>query len=155
MVKIKKPALGFVFVCISLVFAVTALALFITTYNVGGYTLSRWALACTVIAIWLLLCLAVNMALFGDKPVWSGLVYAATVFLLIYGLMRFIQPCLTPIGFILGAGDLNMGDTALNKIVAERSIITAVFYVLSVIAAVAASFMSAERKSSAGARQEG
>lgn len=153
MFKLKKPALGFVFTVAAAVFSVVALALFITTYNVGGYTLSRWALTCTVIALWLLICLAANAFAFGDKPVWGGVVYALCAFLLIYGFMQFIQPCLTPIGFIFGAGDLNMGDTALNKIVAERSIVTAVFYVLAVAFTVTASFCSAENKTAA--RREG
>lgn len=145
MLKIKKPGLAFVFVCLSLVFSIVALALFLSTYSVGGYTLSRGAVTCSVLSIWLLIMLMGNVLLRGDKPVWTGIVYALAVFLLIYGLMQFIQPCLTPIGFVFGAGDLNMGDTALNKIVANRSIVTAVFYVLAAVCTVAAAFISADK----------
>ena len=145
MLKIKKPGLAFVFICLALVFSVVAFALFLSTYSVGGYTLNRWAVACSVLAIWLLIMLACNMLLRGDKPVWTGIIYALAAFLLVYGMMQFIQPCLTPIGFVFGAGDLNMGDTALNKVVANYSIVTAVFYVLAAGCTVATAFMSADK----------
>lgn len=145
MLKIKKPGFAFAFICLAFVFSVIALALFISTYSVGGYTLSRWALTCSILSTWLLFLLAGNMLFRGDKPAWTGIIYALAVFLLIYGFMRFIQPCLTPIGFVFGAGDLNMGDTALNKVVAGYSIVTAVFYVLAALFTVIAAFMSADK----------
>lgn len=144
MFKIKKPGLGFIAVCLALVFSVVALALFVNTYKVGGYTLSRWALTCSILSIWFLLLLALNMLFFGDKPFWCGIIYALTAFMLVIGVTQFIQPCLTPIGFVFGAGDLNMGDTALNKVVANQSIVTAVFYVLAVLCTVVAAFLPAE-----------
>ena len=145
MFKIKKPGLAFVFVCMALVFSIVALALFLSTYSVGGYSLSRWALTCSVFSIWFLLLLAGNMLFRGDKPVWSGIIYAIVVFLLVYGLVTFLQPCLVPIGFAFFSSDLNMGDSALNKIVAYRSVATAAFYVLATVFTVVTAFMSADK----------
>lgn len=153
--KIKLPGIGFYFSAAALVFSVAGMCLFLVTYNVGGYTLSRWALTCSVLAVWLLLFITVNMFIKGDKPFWCSLLFVLAVFLLTYGLLKFIQPCLTPIGFVFGASDLNMGDTALNKVVAYYSVATAAFYVLSVLSILAAAFLPETKKNRAQLRRHG
>lgn len=146
MLKVKKPAVGFILICVSLALAIVATAMFLYTFSVGKYTLSRWALTCSVLAVWIMILLILNSLFFGDERAWTGVLYALAVFLLIYGFMQFIQPCLSPIGFAFGAGDLNMGDTALNKKVAVLAVVTAVFYVFSAISLIVAAFFPAVRR---------
>lgn len=144
--KIKIPGIGFAFALLSLIFSIIAFSLFINTYNIGGYTISRMAVTCSVIAIWLQLLLLINMLFQGSNPSWSGIVYAVIAFLLVYAFAEFIQPCLSPIGFVLGAGDLNMGDTELNKIVASKSLVTAGFYLFSALLITISAFIRPEWK---------
>lgn len=142
--KIKIPGIGFAFAFLSFVFSIVALSMFLNTYDIGGYTLSRKALTCSILALWLEFLLLLNMLFQGEKPSWGGLVYAAIAFLLVYAFAQFIQPCLSPIGFVFGAGDLNMGDTELNKIVANKSIVTSVFYLISALLICISAFISPE-----------
>lgn len=144
MIKIKKPGIGFMLLGVALIFAIVAFAMYFSTYDVGGYTINRWAAMYTALSLWCLVFLEVNILFFGDKPFWTYIIYALTAFMLVYSLLLLIQPCLTPIGFVFGAGDLNMGDSALNEVVANKSIVTAVFYVLAAFYTIAAAFMPAE-----------
>lgn len=144
----KKKRIGAAFPVgvFALVVAVAALVMYFVTYRIGSYTINRWALICTALGIWFVAFLCLNMVIKGDKPAWCSIFYVLAVFLLTYGLLRFLQPCLTPIGFAFGASDLNMGDTQLNKTVAYFSVATAALYIVSVFCIILAAFLPAERK---------
>ncbi len=147
--KLQTPSIGFFSAAAAFVFAIVATILFFNTYAVGGYTLSRWAVTCSIIAVWLLAFLSINTLLVGEKPFWTNILYGVVAFLLTYGLLQFLQPCLTPIGFAFGSSDLNMGDSALNKVVAVQAVITAVFYLLAIIGTIVSSFVASTKVSKA------
>lgn len=143
-IKIKIPGLGFMFIVLAIVFSIISLVFYINTYKIEPYTIDRWALMYTVLAMWCLVFLAVNMLFKGDKPVWCIVVYAGAVFMMIYALLRLLQPCINPIGYVFGSGDLMMGDFEKNRQIASSSITTAVFYVITAVFTIAAAFSPAE-----------
>lgn len=139
MIKLKKPSLGFILIAISFVCTVVAFILFLSTYDVFSYELNRWALTCSVLAIWGLLFLGVNTLIKGENPVWTFIIYAVIVFLLTYAVIQFIKPCLSPIGIYFTVK--NMGDTATNEIGVPRALITTGFYLVSIICCTISSFV--------------
>ncbi len=151
MKKIKVPGVAFFLTAVALLATVAAFILFFSTYRVGGYKIDRWTVTCSVLSLWFLACICASMFFEGDKPFVRDIFLVLTVFLLTFGVTKFIHPCLTPIGFAFAAGDLNMGDSALNRVIAIRSVITAVFYVIAIVCTILACFFSARWK---GGEQE-
>ncbi len=142
MKKIKIPGVGFIIGVVALLCAIVGFILFFSTYNVAGYKLNRWTVTCTALAIWFLLCACVSMFFEKEGSRVRDVFLILAVFCLTYGVLKFIHPCLTPIGFAFAASDLNMGDSALNRVIAVRAVITAVFYVLAIIATIVTCFLA-------------
>ncbi len=140
---VKKPGLGFVFAALALVFAIVATALFAATDSVSGTRSNRWAVMCCVLAIWILAFLLVNMLFQGDKPFWTNALFVVVPFLMLFAFLLFIKPHVFTLGFVFGAGDLNMGNVALRQLTAQYAMSAAVFFVLSVICSVVTAFMPA------------
>lgn len=130
---------------VALVCTIASLVMFLFTYKVAVFTLNRWTLSCTVFAMWLIVFLIANSVFRGDRPFWTIFAYILVVFLMTYGMLRFLQPCITPIGFAFGASDLNMGDTALNRVVAYMSVATTVLYLVAIVCTVVAAFFKSGR----------
>ena len=138
MLKPKVPGLGFGALALAFVLTAVAFAMHFATYAAGSYATSRWTIMCSVLAMWLLLLLLVNGLFVGEKPAWTGFIYALTAFLLTYGAAKFMQPCLTQIGIYF---TVNMGDTAMNEAVTKLSIPTAILYVAAVLLTIVAAFL--------------
>ncbi len=143
-IKIKIPGLGFIAVFLALIFSIISLVFYINTYAIEPFPIDRWSIMFTAFSIWCLAFLLINMLFKGDRPFWCIIIYALTAFMLIYSLLRMLQPCINAIGYTLGAGDLQMGDSAKNKLITSSSITTAVFYVLSAVFTIVAAFLPAE-----------
>ena len=144
--RISRLRPGFYFSAAALLFAVAGLVLYLVTYGIEPYALNRWALTCSVLAVWLLLFIAINTLLRGEKPFWTGLLFIPAAFLLVYGMLQFLQPCLSPIAFTFVSSDLNMGDTEANKVIAYYAVATAACYLLSVVCIFVAAFLPAGRR---------
>lgn len=138
MIKPKIPGLGFGALALALALTIAAFAMHFATYAAGSYATSRWTIMCSVLSVWLMVLLLVNGLLVGERPAWTGFIYALIAFLLTFGAAKFMQPCLTQIGIYF---TVNMGDTAMNEAVTKLSIPTAVLYVAAVILTIAAAFL--------------
>ena len=138
MLKPKVPGFGFGAAALALVCTIVGFVMFFLTYAAGGYAISRWTIMCSVLSMWLLVLLMLNGIFAGEKPVWTAVIYAVIAFLLTYGTIRFIQPCLTQIGIYF---TVNMGDVEMNRIVTFRSITSAAFYVAAIIMTIVSAFL--------------
>ena len=136
--KIRIPGLGFGAAALAFVCVLVAFILYFPTYSAGGYAQSRWTIMCCVLSMWLLLLLIANGLFFGEKPAWASVIYAAAAFLITYGALRFIQPCLTQIGIYF---TVNMGDIEMNRAVTYYSITAEVFYVLGAVFTIVSAFL--------------
>lgn len=141
---IKKPSIGFWFVSAGLALSIVAFALYFSTYKALGYNQDYWVIAMMVIALWGFGCLIVNGLLAGNKPFFMDIFYALVAFALVFATIKFITPCLSPIGIYFTVH--NMGDVEANAIGVPRAIAGAVFYVLSVVCVVVASFVNFFKK---------
>lgn len=142
--NIKKPSLGFWLLTAALILAIVAFALYFATYSALGYSQDYWVIAMMVIAFWGFACLLVNGLLMGNKPFFMDVFYAIAVFALVFATIKFITPCLSPIGIYFTVH--NMGDVEANAIGVPRAIAGVVFYVLSVVCVIVASFVNLFKK---------
>ena len=79
--------------------------------------------------------------LLGDKPFWVDVLYIIAMFALVISAIKFITPCLSPIGIYFTVH--NMGDVEANAAGVPRSIAGIVIFVLAIVClAVAAFFKS-------------
>lgn len=144
MLKIKKIKVGFILNVLSLILTLIALFLFLSTYEVFSFQINRWAVTCSILAIWGLLFLTINSLFKGEKQFWTSLIYPIIVVLITYAALQFIKPCLSPIAIFFTVR--NMGDTATYEIGVPRAIITAVLYILALILSVVSSFMASTKE---------
>lgn len=144
MIKIKKPSLGFWLLTAGLVLSIVAFVLYFMTYSALGYNQDYWVIAMMVIAYWSFACLLVNGLLAGNKPFFMDIFFAITAFALVFATIKFLTPCLSPIGIYFTVH--NMGDVEANAIGVPRAIAGVVFYVLSVVCVVVASFVNLFKK---------
>lgn len=142
--KLKKPSLGFWFISAGFVLSIVAFALYFATYNALGYSQDYWVIAMMVIALWSFVCLLVNGLLMGNKPFFMDVFYALAAFALVFATIKFLTPCLSPIGIYFTVH--NMGDVEANAIGVPRAIAGVVFYLLSVICVIVASFVNLFKK---------
>lgn len=143
-IKLKKPGLGFIAICVAFILSIVAFCLYFKTYKIEPFEHDRMTITFTIFAMWCMVFLALNMLFKGDKPFWTLIIYPAIAFFLIYALLKLMLPCVNAIGYTLGAGDLIMGNVEKNRAITNTSIMTAVFYVLSAVFVMAAAFMPAE-----------
>lgn len=141
--NLKSLHVGFFFTLLSLILSIVALVLFVITYNIFGYNLNRWVFLMTFMSIWLMGFVTVNTIFNGEQPFWVSYLYVIVTTLLVFSLVQFINPCLSPIGVYF---TVNMGDVETNALGVPRAIATAVFYVLAIIFNLIASFLPSVSK---------
>lgn len=142
--KIKKPAIGFWLISAGLILSIVAFALYFATYDALGYNQDYWVIAMMVIAFWGFVCLIVNGLLVGNKPFFMDIFFVLVAFALVFATIKFLTPCLSPIGIYFTVH--NMGDVEANAIGVPRAIAGVVFYLLSVVCVIVASFMNFFKK---------
>lgn len=145
--KIKKPSLGFWLLTAGLVLSIVAFVLYFMTYDAFGYNQDYWVIAMMVIAFWSLACLIVNGLFAGNKPFFMDVFYAIAVFALVFAMIEFLTPCLSPIGIYFTVH--NMGDVEANAIGVPRSIAGVVLFVLAVVCVLIAAFVNLSSKKEA------
>lgn len=139
-IKIKKPSVGFWLLVGGLVLSVVAFILYFMTYNALGYSQDYWVIAMMVIAFWSLACLLVNGLLAGNRPFFMDVFYTIAVFCLVVATIKFLTPCLSPIGIYFTVQ--NMGDVEANAIGVPRCIAGVTLYVIAISLVIAASFIN-------------
>lgn len=140
--KFHALGIGFGFLSVSLILTLVGFIWTYKTYAIDNFTINRRVVFMTVLSIWFMVFLLAKTPFMGNKPLWSGMVYAAIAFMQVYALLLFIQPCISAIGYVFGASDLIMGDVEKNRAVANGTIVTAVLYVIAAICTIAAAFCS-------------
>ena len=138
-IRVYKPLGGFILLAIGLMFAIVAFALYFATYGALGYSHDYWVIAMVVIALWSFVCLLVNGLLAGNKPFFLDFFYVILAFTLTYATIRFITPCLSPIGIYFTVH--NMGDVEANALGVPRAIAAVVFFLLTIVCLRVASFI--------------
>ena len=141
---IKKPSLGFGLLAACCVLAIVGFALYFATFNALGYSQDYWVIAMNVIALWSLLCLLANGLFAGNKPFFMDAFYAIAVFALVFATVKFLSPCLSPIGIYFTVH--NMGDVEANAIGVPRAIAGVASYLLSIVCIIVASFVNLSKK---------
>ena len=142
--RIKRPALGFWFLTVGLIFSIVAFELYNLTYDALGYSQDYWVIAMMVLAFWSFACLLVNGLFAGNKPFFMDIFYAILAFALVLATIKFLSPCLSPIAIYFTVH--NMGDVEANAIGVPRAIAGVVFYLLSVVCVIMASFEDLAQK---------
>ena len=142
--KIKKPSIGFWLVTASFLLSIVAFVLYFMTYSALGYNQEYWVIAMMIFAFWSFACLLVNGILVGNKPFFMDVFYALATFALVFATIKFITPCLSPIGIYFTVH--NMGDVEANAIGVPRAIAGVVLYLLAIVCVVVASFMNLSKK---------
>lgn len=141
--KLKTPSVGLYLTLTSIVLAIAGLIMFFETYNVYKYSINRWALAYTIIAIWLMATSIVNTLIRGNKPIWFGALNVVAVILLTLAATKFFSPCVSPMAIYF---TVNMGDVQTQALGVPRSLWAMGLYLVSIIIFVVSSFFSLARK---------
>lgn len=148
MIKFKRLNVGFYITLLSFISAVVSLIMFMATYSVFKYSFNRWVFFMTFLSIWAMGFMLVNTFLVGDKPFWVSYVYVLISVMLVLSLVKFINPCLSPIGIYFTVH--NMGDVETNAIGVPYSLVTAGFYLVAIISNLVASFLPSVKKDKRG-----
>lgn len=141
---IKKPSFGFWLITAGLQLSIVAFVLYFMTYKALGYSQDYWVIAMMVIALWSFACLLVNGLFAGNKPFFMDFFYILATFSLVIATIKFITPCLSPIGIYFTVH--NMGDVEANAIGVPRAIAGVVFYLLAIVCVRVASFVNLSRR---------
>ena len=129
MLKNKRISAGFYFLITASVFAILGVAFYGVAYSIFEYAYDRLALSLTIVSVWLIGFLLIDAIFTRDNPKFSMTFYALAFFMLTYSVIRFITPCLTPIGIIFTVG--NMGDYAKTAAATNYCLFATGFYIVS------------------------
>ncbi len=140
--KIKKPSVGFYLSLASLVFAIVACVLYFLTYDALHFT-DRWVTALTFIGLWSLVFLTVSALVTGNKPFYVDIFYVIAAFTLTVAALKFLVPCLSPIGIYY---TVTMGDMESYAVGVPRCIACCVFFVVSVVCLIVSAFFRISKK---------
>ena len=138
--KFKRiPCVGFYLLILSLITLIVAYILSFATFNAFSYDVNKFVIVLPIFAA-IIIVLEIAMSFIDkDKPFWTrgiDLLYAVFV---IFAFANLLIPFLTPIGIYF---TVNMGDTETYAIAIPRCIAGCVFYVVSAITFVVASFFN-------------
>lgn len=135
--KIYRPRTGTYLLAASLVLALVGFGYFFSSYAVFGFSLSRWVIALTVIAVWCILLLIANGLYSGERPLWTAIFYVITGFCLVLAALEFVKPGIASIATYF---TVNMGDMETFEIAVPQTITGVALYVVSAVLAITASF---------------
>ncbi len=138
--RFRIPFVGFVFTLLAFIATLVALGKYINLYTVAGYATNWWTVLYSVLPALFLAVILVNSLLLADDPFFMIIFYVASAFMLIYGALAMLQPCISEIAFVLGSPDLAMGDNAIRVFISDNSIDTTVWYVVAAVFTIIGAF---------------
>lgn len=155
--KLHLPGVGFYIALGSLVFTIVAFILYGMTFDAFHYDPDKWVTALLVIAIWCFVCIFAGVIFSGNNANWTGIMYYVAAFALTLALIKFLTPCLSPIGIYFTVH--NMGDVEANAVGVPRSIVTIVMFVLAIVSLIVSAFfggaLGARKKKGIGSKADG
>ncbi len=144
MIKIKAPRAGFYILAAALVLSIVAFIMYSATFDAFHFVSEKWVIALMIIAIWSITCLLINSLLMGNRPMFVDVLYIIAVFALVIAAIKFITPCLSPIGIYFTVH--NMGDVEANAIGVPRSIAGIIIFVLAIVCVVVGAFFGTSKR---------
>lgn len=136
-IKLQIPRVGFILLALSLIFTIIGYCYYQYTFEVFNYQPSKLIIAMTIISVWSTISLLVNSLFFSDKHSFFDVFYLINVVAVILSFAYLLMPCLSPIGVYF---TVNMGDMETYSKGVPSCITGCVFYVLSAIITIVASF---------------
>lgn len=131
------PSVGFYLLAVSFVTLIVGYILSFATFNAFGYTLNRFVIIFPIFAMIITILNLVTSFLDERRPFWASILDLGYSSLTLLSFAHLLIPFLTPIGIYF---TVNMGDMETYAIGVPKCITGCVFYLVSTILFVAASF---------------
>lgn len=144
MKTVKNLGSGFYLLVITLLFTIAAFIMHLSTFEAFHYELDRYVISLLIIVFWCLICVIISSLFNHKESKILDILYLLAIFALTIGFIKFIIPCISPIGIYFTVN--NMGDVEANAIGVPRCLITSGLFLISIITLIISSFLKKRKE---------